>query len=85
MSECPGIVIVDGCGPSTEHCRGCTRNVLCPGCSHGGDRLTPEERAILEDARELWLRIKVPAVVSGTLDAFEKIIDRLAPRPTQGD
>ena len=21
--SCPGIVLVDGCGPSTEHCKGC--------------------------------------------------------------
>lgn len=71
MSECPGLTV-----RYDQGLRGGFREVNghCPGCTaHGGDRLTPEEREIVEYDRGRST-IYMPELL---ID----IIDRLAPKP----
>ena len=70
MSECPGYKTSGLC----SCCEGPGHVVHCSGCSaHGGDRLTPEEREIVEYDRGRST-IYMPELL---ID----IIDRLAPKP----
>lgn len=70
MSECPGYKTSGLC----SCCEGPGHVVHCPGCTaHGGDRLTPEERKLVEYDRGRST-IYIPKLL---ID----IIDRLAPKP----
>ena len=76
MSECPGYKTSGLC----SCCEGPGHVVHCSGCSaHGGDRLTPEERADFEAWRAFIHRF---ADMGDHQDLrMCAIIDRLAPKP----